>query len=139
VGDDPMHLDANEEKRVVLQRIAGTSALMPAGQAKFRVRDTCIHARFCSENYSSPTKYSFNVNPNTLSADYELWICGDPDHYYLMPISLMRQIYDHPSAYVDHRHPKIRVVSVDIEKHCLTYARGGESLDLAPYFQSGLP
>ena len=134
-----MRVDPNKVKRAVLQEIAGNRAPMPAGQAKFRIGEQCIHTRYCSESFSSPDKYKFNINPNTLSANYELWICGGPKHYYLMPIVLMQEVYNHPGSYVDRHHPEIRIVSVDVGAHRLTYAAGGESIDLSRYFRAVLP
>ena len=119
----------------VLKEIAGAIGYSTADQAKFRIGKSLEHTRFCSQNAAAPSKYKFNINPNTLSADYELWICGSSNSYYLIPISIMKQIYSDPEAYVDKHHPEIRVVSVDIEKHCVAYAKGGKICDLSSFFQ----
>lgn len=63
-----------------------------------------------------PPYYKFNINPNTLSADYELWICGSAGVWYLVPIDLIGRIYSDPAAYPDHRHPEIRVVSLNTKR-----------------------
>jgi hypothetical protein len=118
-------------KRQVLQHIASGSPVSSAGRAKYRIQNSVVHVRFCST--SARASYKFNINPNTLSANYELWICGSADIYYLMPIDFLRSIYENPSAYVDHHHPEIRVVSVDTEKHSVTFATGGQSQNLECY------
>ena len=84
----------------------------------------------------APEKYKFNINPNTLSADYELWVCGSASVYYLIPISLMQCIYQNPNTYVDRMHPKIRMVSVDIDSHVVTYASGGVKSSLRGYLRA---
>ncbi len=120
-------------KATVLDRISADKGWYPSGRAKYRIGQHVIHVRFRSADKSGSAWYIFNINPNTLSADYELWICGDADTYYLVPIKLMRQIYHDPEAYVDHRHPEIRVVSVNAATNTVTYAKGGKTMDLTIY------
>lgn len=125
---------SEDVKKKVLQQVAAGKTFNYLGKSKYRIDQTIVHVRFCSTDIRDSSKYKFNINPNTLSADYELWICGQSDSYYFIPISIMNDIYYHPDAYVDNRHPEIRVVSLDIESHKVTYARGGVSLNLRPYW-----
>ena len=127
------------EKKAALVKVAKGGAVVPAGSAKYRVGKSIVHVRFCSTNPNAPGKFKFNINPNTLSADYELWLCGSAATYYLMPTSFMRGIYDNPSTYVDRMHPEIRVVSVDVHSHKVTYASGGTSGSLRGYHCATLP
>jgi hypothetical protein len=123
----------NDAIKVAVLKQLGGGSWKPEGQTTYRFAAGRVHARFKT---SAP--FSFNINPATLRADYELWICGSPDLYYLLPKSVIRSMYEHPAAYVDQLHPEIRVVSVDAENHRATFARGGEGLDLRPYFRSSL-
>ena len=125
-------------KRATLQQIAGDSSIVSVGKAKARIGSHVVHFRYCSENRAVPGRYKFNINPNTLSADFELWICGEPQHFYLMPVSIITGFYRHSEAYVDSYHPNIHIVSVDAEQHRATYARGGMSADLSQYFRASL-
>ncbi|MCG8605091.1 hypothetical protein MJD09_08855 [bacterium] len=121
-------------KQAVIQRIAkgqNWAKAQGVGQEKYDVEGETIHTRYCS-----PPTYKFNLNPNTLRSDYELWICGDESHYYFIPIQYIRQMYNHPEAYPDRHHPEIRVVSVDRNTHMATYAKGGKKMDLREYFCS---
>lgn len=127
------------EKKDALAKVAKGATITPAGRAKFRIGKLVVHIRYCSPNASAPEKFRFNVNPNTLSADYELWVCGNATIYYLIPISLMQGIYDNPNSYVDRMHPEIRVVSVDAHSHTVTYATGGVSSSLRGYLCATLP
>ncbi len=133
---DIMSNESYQAKQATLQQIAGNSPIVPAGNAKVRISSWLIHFRYCSENPSAPGKYKFNINPNTLSADFELWICGVPQHFYLMPVSIIREFYRHPEAYVDSYHPNIHIVGLDAEQHRVTYARGGISENLSQYFRA---
>ena len=76
---------SNSEKNAALSKIAKGSAVAPAGNAKVRIGKSVVHVRYCSQNAKAPGKFKFNINPNTLSADFELWVCGRATVYYLMP------------------------------------------------------
>jgi hypothetical protein len=127
------------EKKAALTKIAKGKNISPAGNAKVRIEKCVVHIRYCSPNANAPEKFKFNINPNTLSADYELWVCGSAAVFYLMPISLMQSIYDNPNTYVDRRHPEIRVVSVDTHLHTVTYATGGVKSNIKGYLCATLP
>lgn len=104
----------------------------------FRVGSRRLHVRFCSTDQRRSSHYKFNINRATLRADFEVWICGGPDVYYLLPVAVMQRIYDDPRAYVDARHPDIRVVSVDTTRHIAVYAQGSQKLALNAYFRKTL-
>jgi len=129
---------AEVEKNIVLDRISKGKVWLTIDRARFRIDKNIIHIRFCSTDKQSSPMYKFNINPNTLSADYEVWICGNSYIYYLIPINTISRIYNDPESYVDRRHPEIRVVSVNVEKNTVTYARGGKTLNLTPYFRETL-
>jgi len=129
---------SEETKRIVLDRISAGEDWGPSGRAKYRKGLHVIHVRFCSTDRFGSPHYKFNINPNTLSADYEVWICGDANTYYLIPIQLMRRIYFDPESYVDSRHPEIRVVSVNAGTNTVTYATGGRTMDITPYLRRKL-
>lgn len=109
------------------------------GGSKYKLERSTVHARFCSKDMGRSTKFKYNINPNTLTADFELWVCGSAATYYLMPVALMQTIYDDPAAYVDRAHPKIRVVSVDTESDTVTYARGGKFTSIGQYRNMQFP
>ena len=129
---------SEEVKKKVYSRIAGSRNWSPSGRAKIRVGGNIVHVRYCSTNDRAPSKYKFNINPNTLTADYELWICGDEETYFLIPIEIIKDIYSDPNTYQDYHHEGIKVVSVDIDSKYVTYATGGKSLSLGPYLTSTL-
>ncbi len=130
---------SNTEKRAALVKIAKGVSIIPTGITKFRIGQFVVHARFCSANPNAPGKFKFNINPNTLSAEYELWVCGSSAIYYLMPTSFIRGIYENPDTYMDYLHPKIRVVSVDTHTHKVMFASGGKTSSLEGYLNGTLP
>ena len=126
-------------KRQVLGHIASARAHDVTGRATVRIGKMTVHTRFCSQDARGSAKYKFNISPTTLAADYELWICGSAERYYLIPHATVESIYHTPGAYVDRRHPQLRVISVDVDSHVATYAQGGESLSLRTYSNRSLP
>jgi hypothetical protein len=129
---------SEEIKKRVYSTISGSRNWVPSTKAKIKIGQNIVHVRFCSTNLGSPSKYKFNLNPNTLSADFELWICGDQETYYLIPIEIINDIYADPNTYQDYHHAGIKVVSVDTDSNRVAYARGGKSLNLRPYLKSTL-
>jgi hypothetical protein len=127
----------DQTKARVLEAIAGSRNYTTQGKAHYRIGGTTVHVRYKS-NSSHGAKYPFNINPNTLRADYELWICGDTDGWYLIPIAVIREIYEDPHTYQDRHHPEIRVINVDVETHAVIYGSGGRSVNIAPHRNSRL-
>jgi len=108
-GDNTYHV-----KETVLKRISRGAKSLFLGKSKWRIGDRTVHVRWRTSPKAKGIVYSFNINPNTLSADYEVWICGDASRYCLFPVDLMRRIYEDPDSYPDKRHPEIRVAEVDM-------------------------
>ena len=132
-------MSSDDEKTLAITKVARDRPVVPEGRAKWRIGGAVVHVRYCSPNPAVANRYKFNINPNTLSADYELWVCGSADTRYLMPISFLQGIYDRPDTYVDRTHPEIRVVSVDVDVHTVTFAAGGQGASLRPYHHAVLP
>jgi|SRR6266404_1087415 len=134
-----MEMTGNDHiKRAALNRIAGGDSWQTAKRSKFLVGHNVVHVRYCGPSRSNNRLYKFNINPNTLRADYELWICGNADENYLIPRPIIKQMYDDAEAYVDTRHEGIRMISVDNENDTATYARNGKKPDLKPYSKISL-
>ena len=128
----------SDAKAEVLKHISDGLPISFIGKAKWRVGTNVVHVRFRSSPKSKGIIFSYNINPNTLTADYEVWICGNSQVYYLFPKLVMNAVYDDPDAYVDYQHPEIRVAEVDTSSHRLLYGRGSKSMDASPNFQKTL-
>ena len=97
-------------KDEVLIKICSADVWVSIGDSKYKFGNTIVHVRFCSSDTRSSSRYKFNINPNTLTADYELWICGSSENYYLVPNKIIKDIYYNPDAYIDKHHPdKIQI------------------------------
>lgn len=125
-----MRKDTTIIKEIVLNKISKGGKCTPNGKAKYSIGNKIVHVRYCS------TGYRFNINPNTLSANYEMWICGNENDYYLIPIEIIKKMYHDSDAYIDKNHTEIRVVSVDTFKNQVQYAKGGKKVDISPYFRN---
>jgi hypothetical protein len=60
----------------VLDYILDGATSVPSVRAKYCGKGKIIHMRFCSSSGVNSHLYKFNINPNTLTADYEVWIYG---------------------------------------------------------------
>jgi hypothetical protein len=126
-------------KKDVAKFIGGQSAISLIGGESFKIGSHSVHFRYRTGPKSrSGRTFSYNVNPNTLRCDYEVWICGAPADYYLFPKRLMSDLYHDEDAYVDYRHPSIRVMEIDLETHALLFGRGGKRIDASSYFRKTL-
>lgn len=130
------HTSSNQVKMQVIRKIAGEKPFHQASNHKFRVTGFVIHVRFVSAPKNSSNSYTFDVYPNTLTADYEVWICEAENYYYLIPITKLREMY--PYAYGAKKHPEARLMSVDINHRC-SYSRSRPPEDFSRYFTATLP
>lgn len=122
-------------KENVLNQIANGQKIVKCPSSKWQIGDAILHVRYRTNPVPGGCQYSFNINPNTLKADYEVWICGSENRYYLIPISIIRKMYEHPNTYIDSRY-QYRVASIDVNTHRCLYARGGCDKDFTDYFCS---
>jgi len=125
-------------KNAVLDKVFSGRRWHKVGRAKFASNGHVVHVRYCSPASKNNPHYKFNINHNTLTADYELWICGSENTYYLIPMDVIREMYNHPDAYVDNHHPDITIVSVYTNKHEVMYAAGGTTLNLYEFYRQTL-
>lgn len=127
-----------EIKMDVIKKIALGRNVTPMKKAKWRIGSAVVHVRYRTDPKSDGETFAYNINPNTLTADFELWICGDANRYYLFPTDLMKSIYYDPEAYRDYTHRNIRVVDINTATHLILYGRGSKSLDGSDYFRANL-
>lgn len=122
---------AEHIKLIVLRSISKFSPTPVSGRGMFRLGARTVHVRFCSVNADVPDKFKFNVNSQSLEADFELWICGGSRLWYLLPHSLAHSMYSDPEAYPDRQASRHRVVvSVDSQRDWAGYRRGGGGCSL---------
>ena len=123
---------------IVLKKIAGTAVIKNIGKNKVEIDGYTIHYRLKNYDKSFSSKFPFNINLNSINADFELWICGSDSSYYLVPIEKIESMYWHPMAYVDKHHPNIRALTVNNWNDEVIYASPSVKFDLKPYKNKGL-
>ena len=126
-----------EAKAAVLKRLAGARHIVPLPKHRVKLGDVIVHTRFRSAAKKGGTVWSFNINPNTLTADFELWVCGSKNAYYLIPRERIHEIYNAPNGWTDYAHPEIKVAEVDTRTHACAY-RKGPGIDFGPYYLAHL-
>ena len=129
--------EASEIGHLVLDHLSAGREWFPIGPEKhhkYSIGAHVVHVRFCRPDKSGSPRYKVNINPNTLTADYEVWICGYVDAFYVVPFELIHQIYNDPEAYPDRHHPRYRIVTVNVDTDIVTYAKAGKAIDLAPHW-----
>jgi hypothetical protein len=124
-------------KEQVLQHLADGRSVVRLPKAKAKIGQNVIHIRFTAKGKRGGPVWSFGINPNTITADYELWVCGSPGIYYLIPQATVREMYDDPKGYPDKAHKGIRVADVNTKTHECKYARNRQ-ISLAPCFNAAL-
>ncbi len=120
-------------KKAVLERLAAGRQISPLGKAKVRIGTAVVHVRFRARANRGGVVWLFNINPNTLTADYELWICGSPSIYYLVPKSTVSNIYDDPATYPDRSHREIKLANINSKTHWCAYG-SGRGVDLGDFY-----
>lgn len=125
-------------EQIIFQKLADGKTITDLGKHKVMIGTSKIHYRFKSFPKANPDKFPFNINPNSVDAEFELFICGSEHKYYLIPIDILKMMYSHPNAYPDRHHPNIRVITIDSFRDKVTYAKPSISLDLTPYKNKSL-
>ncbi len=82
-------------KENVLRQIANSTPcekIKGLGREKWRIGSKIVHARYRKDPISRRgVRYSYNINPNTLASDFEVWICGSTKIYYFIPIKIIKK------------------------------------------------
>jgi hypothetical protein len=123
-------------KREVLQKLANGRTVEWLPKHKVRIDNYVVHTRCCTGS-EKQRSYSFGLNPNTLTANVELWICGSAERFYTIPTEVLHAIYLDGHTYPDRTHPKIRTVAIYLRTHECKYGRT-RSVNFAAYYQRPL-
>jgi hypothetical protein len=126
---------AEEIKKAVMKSVAPEESWHKIGRTTYSVGKARVHVRYCGKQVGD---HWYNINPTTLRADYELWICGSANHWYLIPMDRIRVMYEHPNAYQDGTHATLKDVTVSLPRHLAIYAAPGVSMNIQQYFKATL-
>lgn len=119
----------------LVRKVADGSPVVEIGRSKYRVGDgATIHVRLHRPIASSSRNFWFDLNPSSLSVDYDIWICGNASMFYVVPQDVIARLYDDPEHYRNKRHPQIHPVHVYVETHEVRFARLGKREQIAKFF-----
>lgn len=120
-------------EQIIFQKLADGKTIIDIGNHKVKIGDKVVYWRRKGFPQSGSPKFPYNINPNSLSADFALYICGDEQNYFLLPIAFIKMMNSHPNAYPDNRNPGYTIITIDIRDLDVLYARPSIRLDLRPY------
>lgn len=116
----------------VLRKLAGENQCRKDGRVTYLIAEKRFHIKVKTGELE---KYPFNINDAVLSADYEVVICGKDVCYYVLPISLVRQMHTDPLAMYDRRNEDKGYTIYDVypQQNRIVFGTGGKSIDIAKY------
>ena len=130
-------MQLNPEIEDALLKIANGKSIKHKNKSIVEINGISIHCRYASgSGVEEQEKYPFNINPNTLTAQYELWVCATSDWYYIIPIDVIKSIYDDPDTYVN-KYPGqelIKTVNVIVENDILRFGKNGKQIQITQYW-----
>lgn len=113
-----------------MRKIAGGRASKKVSKVTYEVEGKLFHIKVRTGQLR---KYPFNINDAVLAADYEVYVCGTDDLYYMVPVELIKRMHSDPSAMPDHTHPGLTVVDIHPDDERVVYGTGGKSLSISKY------
>ena len=114
----------------VLEKIDGGRDYTKRGRVTYKIDGKYYHIKVKT---GQRVKYPFNINPNVLEADFEVYICGTDFVYYLLPIEVIKNMHSDPSAMPDYRNPGYTIIDVCPGEDKIKYGTGGKSLNIGKY------
>lgn len=119
-------------KHFVLKKVFGSEKFKPtAAKAIFDLNGVRVHVRHTWVSVRS--NWWFDINPNTLRADFELWLCGYPSLWYLVPVSAIRYMNEAPTAYPNTEKSGTTEVTVNEDNDTCIFARNEPRLDVSRF------
>lgn len=114
----------------VLSAISSGLTATKIGKVTYEIQGQRYHIKMVTGNKD---KYPFNINKTVLASDYEVYICGSSDVYYVIPIDVIRMMHEDPSAMPDNTHPGYTIIDVHPDKNSINYGTHGKSVNIKPY------
>lgn len=119
-----------EKARIsVLHQISG-GEFRKIGRVSYIINNKKVHIKGKSGN---SYKYPFNINKTVLSADFEVYICGNDQQFYIIPNNIIKMMYNDPSAMFDSHHPDYTIIDVIPSKDRIVFGTGGKLISISEY------
>jgi hypothetical protein len=127
-GVSMKHTDKYRES--ALQKIASGRVYLKIEKVTYEIEGKRFHIKVKTGNLK---KYPFNINDTVLAADYEVYVCGTQDLYYVVPVELIKQMHTEPSAMPDNTHPGLTIIDIYPAEDIIIYGTGGKSLSIVKF------
>jgi hypothetical protein len=121
-----------DTKETVLTKIANGQPISWQPKSKAKIGEKVFHYRLKNFAANGSDKFPFNINPNTLTADFEVWICGSENTFFTVPIEIIKEIYNDPDTYTNSNENQgnIKTLTVDSYHNIVKYGRNGKQISL---------
>ena len=134
-------MELNPEIIAALEIIANGTIIKYLTKHRVEINGIVIHCRFVTNGTRADDeyRYAFNINPNTLTAQYELWVCGTSKWYYLIPIDVIKEIYNDPDVYVNN-HPQelMRTMNIVTADDIVIFGKNAKKKEFRQYWNATL-
>lgn len=119
----------DKAREIVLNEISNGD-YTKIGQVTYRINEKLVHIK---GNSRRSNKYPFNINPAVLRADFEVYICGDENTFYVIPVHIIRMMYCDPDAMPDNYHSGYTIIDVHTDTNKIVFGTGGKGIDVTQY------
>jgi hypothetical protein len=117
-------------RQSVLSKLAGSKSTKKVGRVTHEIEGKRYHIKVKS---GSLGKYPFNINPTVLAADYEVYVCGTDQLYYVLPMGEIEKMHADGNAMPDNAYSGYTILDVYPANNRIIYGIGGKELDIAKY------
>ncbi len=125
--------ETDKHREIVLSALSGGNVTRKIGNVTYEIEGKSYHIKMVTGNKS---KYPFNINNTVLKADFEIYICGSSELYYVIPINVIKMMHEDPAAMPDNTHPGYTVIDVHPNEDKIIYGTHGKSIDISSYRNS---
>ena len=117
-------------RQQVLLRISNGYQPIQEGRVTYSINGLIFHIK---GKAGSGNDYPFNINNAVLGADYEVYICGNSNLFYVIPIDIIRQVHSDPNAMADRHNPGYTIIHIRTDVNELLYAAPAQTIDISSY------
>lgn len=125
-----MREKTDPHRKKVLDKIADDDEYRQIGRVSYDIAGKIFHIKVVT---GKKKNYPFNINKTVLKADYEVYVCGTSELFFVIPISIVKKMHEDPNAMPDYRNKDYTVVVVKPLENKITYATKGKAINIGIY------
>jgi hypothetical protein len=122
--------ETDQHREKVLAKIATGNNPRKIGGVSYDIAGKTFHIKVVT---GKKKKYPFNINDTVLKADYEVYVCGTSDLFFVVPISIVKMMHEDPNSMPDYTYPGYTVVDVHPMENKIIYGTKGKAIDIGMY------